>query len=68
MSSNGDIEHRVAVLEEELARLKRSLGKDATKRSWVDQISGTFKDDSDFDEIVDLGREIRKSQLPETHG
>lgn len=61
MSEQQAIEHRLAEVERELADLKRRLSPTADGTSWVERISGTFKDDPDFDEIVRLGREFRKS-------
>lgn len=29
--------------------------------NWIDAISGTFKDDPEFDEILRLGKEIRNA-------
>ena len=68
MGSPSDIEDRVASLEQEVALLKAKLAERKGDGSWVDRLSGTFKDDPAFDEIVKLGAEIRKSQRPETHG
>ncbi len=61
MSDQQTIEQRLAEVEKELADLKRRLPVPTAGKSWVEQIAGTFKDDPDFDEIVKLGREFRKS-------
>jgi hypothetical protein len=55
------IEQRLTEVEKELAELKRRLPPPPDGKSWVERIAGTFKDDPDFDEIVKLGREFRKS-------
>ena len=52
--------HRVSVLEQEVAELKNS-GVDLS--DWIERIDGTFKDDPGFDEIIELGRQIRKSDF-----
>ncbi len=61
------LESRVAVVEQELARLKQQLqaGKvqDAAPR-WKG-IIGVFKDDPLFDEAERLGREWREAQQME---
>jgi hypothetical protein len=32
-----------------------------TGEGWIDRITGSFKDDPDFEEILRLGQEIRKA-------
>ena len=61
MSEQQAIEHRLAEVERELAELKRRIPPTKESESWVERISGTFKTAADFDEIVRLGREFRKS-------
>ncbi len=66
MSDESTVEQRVAALEWEVAELKRQLAKAVpnTKAKWIDRITGTFKDDPDFAEIVRLGAEIRRADRP----
>jgi hypothetical protein len=54
------IEERLAILEKEVAELKR--GKVQDKGNWIRKISGSFKDDPEFGEILRLGREIREAE------
>jgi hypothetical protein len=35
------------------------------RANWVSNITGMFKDDPDFDEIVRLGKEMRDAEQPE---
>jgi hypothetical protein len=61
-----ELEARVAGLEQEVERLRRKVeGKPPAEhlRSWF-RDSGRFANDSDFDEIVRLGREYRESLRP----
>lgn len=58
------IEERVKTLEGEVAELKRRLGKPETMRQWLQRVSGRFKDDPAFAEIVRLGREFRQADRP----
>ena len=67
MSQSASLEERIVALEHEVARLKQSV-EGSAKPDWIDRLTGSFKDDADFDEIVRLGQEYRKSQRPETHG
>lgn len=55
------IEERLAVLEKELQELKGQL-QPAGKENWLAKVSGSFKNDPDFEEILRLGREIRKRE------
>lgn len=68
MAAPSEIEGRIASLEQEVARLREKVEKADANRNWLQRLSGTFKDDPSFDEIVKLGAEIRESQRPETHG
>jgi hypothetical protein len=57
------VEERLTIIEKELAELKRKLP--VPKRDWIARISGSFKGDPDFGEILRLGREIRDAEGPE---
>jgi hypothetical protein len=59
------IEVRLAKVERELAILKARTGENVTKANWIESITGSFKDDPDFKEIVRLGKEMRDAELPE---
>jgi hypothetical protein len=61
MSQLEAIEVRLTAVEQELAELKRAIATRSQETSWIERIAGTFSDDSDFEEIVRLGREFRKS-------
>ncbi len=61
MPENQTIEERLTEVERELAILKRQMPPHSNRKSWVEQIAGTFKDDPEFDEIVKLGIEFRNS-------
>jgi hypothetical protein len=68
MSQIDQLESRLAAVERELADIKQKLSKNGAGSNWIEQISGSFANDPDFEEIVRLGREYRKSQTFETHG
>ena len=59
------IEVRLAKVERELAILKARTGENGAKANWIEKITGSFKDDPDFKEIVRLGKEMRDAELPE---
>ena len=59
MSKN--LEERVAKAEQEIERLKSQASVSKNKSNWISDISGSFKDDAEFDEILRLGREERQA-------
>lgn len=58
------IEERVAHLEAEVAILKSKVKNDLPPEPWWEKISGTFSDNSAYDEAMELGREYRDSLRP----
>lgn len=63
------IEHRVAALEADVARLKEQLEKAVpAKRDWLDDIYGAFENDPIYEEAMRLGREYRESLRPKAVG
>ena len=59
------LEERVAALESEVARLKQERANEAPpKKPWWEEIRGTFKDDTAYQEAMRLGREYRASLRP----
>lgn len=59
------LEARVALLEEEVARLKSSLEDSSSpsvdSQPWWEKIAGTFADDPMYDEAMQLGKKYRES-------
>ena len=63
------LEERVAVLENEVARLKNSLAREVSAAiPWWERVHGSFAEEPGFDEAVRLGREYRESQRPQPAG
>lgn len=59
------LEERVTVLEEEIARLKCLMPEfTPSVQPWWEQIAGGFADDPAFDEAMRVGREYREAQRP----
>lgn len=61
------MQQRLTVLEREVRQLRKKVtqcehGDDV--RPWWEKISGTFRDDPVFEEIIRLGRKIRKADKP----
>ena len=66
MTQIEQLESRLAAVEQELADIKHKLSED--RANWIKRMTGSFANDPDFEEIVRLGQEYRKSQTFETHG
>jgi len=66
MSEAPTLEKRVETLEAEFAELKRQLkARGVTSGSWLDRVTGSFRDEPDFEEVLRLGRDYRRSHRPE---
>ena len=56
------LEQRVSTLEKELSEIKQMLAKSSGLKSpWWLKVAGSFEQDPNFDEVVKLGQEWRKS-------
>ena len=58
------VEERLAKIEREIEMLKKSKDSPKKKDNWISSIVGTFKGDSDFKEIVRMGKEQRDAEQP----
>ncbi len=61
MENSRSIEERVRILEQQVADLQARVGPAPKGGNWVERISGRFEDDPDFQEILRLGRELRRA-------
>lgn len=57
------IEQRLAALEAEVAGLKKRLAQVAPD-NWLDRMTGSLQGYPEFEEVVRLGAEFRRSQRP----
>ncbi len=64
MATDTTIEGRLEAVEDAVAELRRKLEVRPAPLSWLDQISGSFKDEPAFDEVIRLGRDIRMADRP----
>lgn len=63
--SADSLEHRLSMLEAEVARLKAKVdGKKRNSDDWLDKIYGSFANDPIYEEAMRLGREWRESFRP----
>ena len=54
-----NIEERIEKAEKAIELLQNKSNSVEDKSNWIADISGSFKDDVEFDEILRLGREER---------
>jgi hypothetical protein len=64
MSGSLTIEQRLEKVEKEVADLRSHVKNLRPATNWIDAITGTFRDDPEFDEILRLGKEIRDADRP----
>lgn len=65
MMEAATVEKRLATLECEIAQLKRLVASVQLPESWFARVAGSFKDEPEFEEVLRLGRELRRSDKPD---
>ena len=63
MNASNSVEQRLAKVEDELRQIKERLDGQQ-KGNWISRMRGQFKNDPVFDEIDQLGKEIRDAERP----
>ncbi len=64
--SQPSIEHRLAAVETAVREIQRRLERLSPSPNWLDHISGSFKDQPAFDEVIAYGRAFREAdRLPD---
>lgn len=64
MPTDVSLEQRVAVLEATVRELQRLLVSRTPAPNWLEQITGSFKDEPAFAEVLEYGRAIRQADRP----
>ncbi len=59
MTTNSSLEERLAVVEAAIAELQQACAP-PQPRNWLQQITGSFKDEPAFEKVLDYGRAIRQ--------
>jgi hypothetical protein len=59
------VEDRLAAMEVAIADLQKQVGLSREPGNWLEQITGAFKDDPVFEEMLRYGREYRESTYPD---
>lgn len=66
MSEAAPIENRVEALEHQVAELRQQLTQKPSPDDRFRRLSGSLADEPEFDEVLRLGREIRRADHPDT--
>ena len=61
MVTDSELARRLAVLEQEVADLKRRV--ETSSGDWPERVFGRMKDCPEFDEVTRMARELRDAQL-----
>ncbi len=59
MTINSSLEKRVSAVEEAIKQLQKQVAT-PTQRNWLQEVSGSFKDEPAFEDVLAYGRAIRK--------
>lgn len=59
MATNTSLEERLAAVESAIAQLQKQVSTPQTT-NWLQQITGSFKDEPAFEEILAYGKAIRQ--------
>ncbi|MDI9639184.1 hypothetical protein QQ054_38265 [Oscillatoria amoena NRMC-F 0135] len=62
MANNTSLEERMAAVEAAITELQKQVANPQST-NWLQQITGSFKDDPAFDEVLAYGRAIRLQDL-----
>jgi hypothetical protein len=65
MSTNISVEQRLAILEATVDDLQKKLASSQSP-NWLQQVTGSFKDEPAFEEVLAYGRAIREADHPLT--
>lgn len=59
MATNISLEERLAAVESAIAQLQKQISTPQTT-NWLQQITGSFKDEPAFEEVLAYGKAIRQ--------
>jgi len=59
MASNTSLEERLAAVEAAIAQLQKQVATPQAT-NWLEQITGSFRDEPAFEEVLTYGRAIRQ--------
>ncbi|MFM9264528.1 transferase hexapeptide repeat containing protein [Tychonema sp. BBK16] len=62
------LEHRLSIIEQEVANLKRNSESNSLSGNWLDKLIGSISDQSAFLEALEYGRAFRQADKPNDEG
>ena len=64
MATETSLEQRLTAVEQAVSELQQRLAHLPTATHWLARITGSFKDEPAFEEVLTLGRAIRAADRP----
>ncbi len=64
MSAELTLEERVRVLEAIVRDLQRQLAVKSVAPDWLERVTGTMKDNPNFETMLEYGRQFRQADRP----
>ena len=64
MATETSLEQRLTAVEQAVSDLQQRLAHLPTATNWLAHITGSFKDEPAFEEVLALGRAIRAADRP----
>jgi hypothetical protein len=64
MSTQEQIEQRLAVVEAAVRELQRLTASGAPTPNWLERVAGSMKDEPAFEEVLEYGRAFRQADRP----
>jgi len=67
MATDTEIVQRLTAVEDVVDKLQRQMATLAPPSDWLEQITGSFKDQPAFDEVLKFGQDLRSADRPSDH-
>jgi len=64
MAIDMQIEQRLTAVEDAVRELQRRLTILPPAANWLERITGSFKDEPEFEKVLEYGRAIREADRP----
>jgi hypothetical protein len=64
MATETSLEQRLTAVEQAVSELQQRLAYLPTATNWLARITGSFKDEPAFEEVLALGRALRAADRP----
>jgi hypothetical protein len=67
MATESTMEQRLAAVEDAIRELQSRLNSTTPAPNWLERITGSFKDEPAFEEVLEYGRAFRQTDRPLEH-